>query len=125
MPPFGTSTCELLVPFVDGITVARTAVASGTNRDKVVKSRLATLALWYIMTTLIVEHSDAVLTPRHPTPSFELTTHAGKPHLLGECFRYLLFAIRRIWREITKLHFLFTGCTLYTDSLERETANLQ
>ncbi len=63
MPPLRTSVCKLLCPFVDRVTVTHAAIAAGAYGNKVVKSRLATLALWYIMATFVVEDSDPVRTP--------------------------------------------------------------
>ncbi len=114
MPPLRTSTCKLLVPFVDGITVTHTAVAAGADGNKVVKSRLATLALWYIMTTLVVKDSDTVRTPRDAASAIEPIPHTGDPDLFSESFGYLLFPIWTFRGEITKLHFSFTGRMLYT-----------
>jgi hypothetical protein len=70
------------------------AIAASTNGNKVVKRRLAALALGNVVTTLVVEDRNPVLTPRNRTFAIESMSHTGNPHLLGQGFGNLLLLIR-------------------------------
>ncbi len=111
------------VPLVNGIIVAHAAVAAGTNRNKVVKRRLATLALGNVVTTFIVKHTDFVATPSDTALGFKHVAHVGNPHLFCQSLGDLLLAVR-LPRKITEvgIHASITGDTLYTGSPETGSA---
>lgn len=102
-PPGPPRRPELCYPFVNCIRIAHAAIAARTNRNKVVQSRLATLALRNVVSAFIVEHRDAVLAPGHTTLSLKGVSHPRNPDLLGEGFGNLLLAIR-FTRKVSKLH---------------------
>ena len=115
MPPFGTSALELGDPFIDRVAVAHTPIAARANWDKVVKSRLATLALGNVMAAFVVEHRDAIRTPRDAALALEPVAEDSDPDLLGESLGDLLLFIRRFGRKVAELHSPVTGCRLYID----------
>jgi hypothetical protein len=82
VPPLGTRSLELCCPLVNRISVAHAAVAAGANRNKVVKSRLAALALGDVVSALVVEHGDAVTTPRDFALSLKAMPERSDPDLL-------------------------------------------
>ena len=94
---------ELLCPFVDCIFVAHTAVTPRTNRDKVVKRRLATPAFGNVVTALIVEYGNSVAAPRDTALSLKAMPHPRNPNLLGEGFRNFLLSIGFAWK-IAEFH---------------------
>ncbi len=100
-------------PFINCITISHAAIAARANRNKVVKSRLATLALWDIMTTFVIKHTNPIGTPGNAALSFEPIPHCSDPDLLCKCFGNLLLLIWLCWK-ITELHFHDSGYTLYT-----------
>ncbi len=91
------------IPFIDCEPISHTPIASRTDRNKVVKSRLAALAFRNIVSTFVTEDVDLVLAPPDLAFALKGMPHSGNPHLLGEGFRDLLFAIR-LSRIRTKLH---------------------
>jgi len=91
------------IPFIDCKPISHTPIASRTDRNKVVKSRLAALAFRNIVSTLVTEHVDLVLAPPDLAFALKRMSHSGNPHLFGEGFGNFLFTIR-LSRIRTKLH---------------------
>lgn len=100
-------------PFINCIAISHAAIAACTNGDKVVKSRLTTLALRNVMTAFIVEHINPIGTPGNTAFAFEAIAHCSDPNLLCQCFGDLLLLVRLCWK-ITELHFHDPDFPLYT-----------
>ena len=64
------------------------------------------------MSALEIKDAHAVLTPQHFTLSIKYMTHVRNPNLFAESFRNLHFFMKNI--RNTRLHYLLTGCRLYT-----------
>jgi hypothetical protein len=101
-----------LYPFINCIHISHTPVTPGTNRDQVVKRRLAALALWHIVAALIIKDIDAVRTPGDTTLGFKSMPHCRDPYLLRQGLGNLLFLVD-FAGEISKLHSLVRPRGLY------------
>lgn len=75
--------CELGIPLVDCILISHAQVTSRANRNKVLYRHIAALALWGIVTALIVKHVHPIRTPNNFTLCIKLTANLQQPHLFA------------------------------------------